>query len=87
MHSKTVCVNFKDGARRRSRKSRPSKTQWKRNDLGWLERRYVGFEEAPASVGWRTLQIVPEAKLTEGVSIDDYSTWRAVRFADRDEGV
>ena len=27
----------------------------------------------------------PEAKLTEGVSIDDYSTWRAVRFADRDE--
>ena len=21
----------------------------------------------------------------EGVSIDDYSTWRAVRFADRDE--
>ena len=27
----------------------------------------------------------PEAKLTEGVSIDDYSTWRAVRFADPDE--
>ena len=27
----------------------------------------------------------PEAKLTEGVSIDDYSTWRAVRFADQDE--
>ena len=27
----------------------------------------------------------PEAKTTEGVSIDDYSTWRAVRFADRDE--
>ena len=27
----------------------------------------------------------PEAKLTEGVSIDDYSTWRAVRFAERDE--
>ena len=23
--------------------------------------------------------------LTEGVSIDDYSTYRAVRFADRDE--
>ena len=22
---------------------------------------------------------------TEGVSIDDYSTWRAVRFAERDE--
>ena len=32
------------------------------------------------------LQRLPEAKLTEGVSIDDYSTWRAVRFADRDEG-
>ena len=31
------------------------------------------------------LQRLPEAKLTEGVSIDDYSTWRAVRFADRDE--
>ena len=27
----------------------------------------------------------PAAKLTEGVSIDDYSTWRAVRFAERDE--
>ena len=31
------------------------------------------------------LQSRPEAKLTEGVSIDDYSTWRAVRFADPDE--
>ena len=31
------------------------------------------------------LQRRPEAKLTEGVSIDDYSTWRAVRFADPDE--
>ena len=31
------------------------------------------------------LQRLPEAKVTEGVSIDDYSTWRAVRFADRDE--
>ena len=28
---------------------------------------------------------MPQAKVTEGVSIDDYSTWRAVRFADRDE--
>ena len=28
---------------------------------------------------------MPEAKVTEGVSIDDYSTWRAVRFADRNE--
>ena len=27
------------------------------------------------------LQSLPEAKLTVGVSIDDYSTWRATRFA------
>ena len=27
----------------------------------------------------------PEAKVTEGVSIDDFSTWRAVRFAKQDE--
>ena len=31
------------------------------------------------------LQRLPEAKVTEGVSIDDHSTWRATRFADRDE--
>ena len=31
------------------------------------------------------LQSLPEAKLTEGVSIDDYATWRAVRFADQNE--
>ena len=31
------------------------------------------------------LMKMPAARLTEGVSIDDYSTWRAVRFADRDE--
>ena len=30
-------------------------------------------------------ELAAEAKVTEGVSIDDYSTWRAVRFADRDE--
>ena len=28
------------------------------------------------------LQILPDAKVTEGVSIDDYGTWRATRFAD-----
>ena len=28
------------------------------------------------------LQSLPEARVTEGVSIDDYSTWRATRFAD-----
>ena len=45
--------------------------------------RYGGFAEA----GRRSveLQRLPEAKVTEGVSIDDYSTWRAVRFADRNE--
>ena len=31
------------------------------------------------------LQRRPEAKVTEGVSIDDYSTRRAVRFANPDE--
>ena len=56
-----------------------------RNDLGYLERRYGGFEEAMQRA--EANRNVPEAKLTEGVSIDDYSTWRAVRFADRDEGV
>ena len=28
---------------------------------------------------------MPQANVTEGVSIDDYSTWRATRLADRDE--
>ena len=31
------------------------------------------------------LQILPEARVTEGVSIDDYETWRATRFADPQE--
>ena len=45
--------------------------------------RYGGFAEA----GRRSVELQrrPEAKLTEGVSIDDFSTWRAVRFAERDE--
>ena len=54
----------------------------KRNDLVYLER-YGGFGEAMQRVA--ALHNLPEAKLTEGVSIDDYSTWRAVRFADPDE--
>ena len=45
---------------------------------------YGGFGGAMERLG--VLYKIPEAKLTEGVSIDDYSTWRAVRFADRDEG-
>ena len=45
--------------------------------------RYGGFAEA----GRRSVELQrrPEAKITEGVSIDDYSTWRATRFADPDE--
>ena len=45
---------------------------------------YGGFAKA----GRRSveLQRLPQAKVTEGGSIDHYSTWRAVRFADRDEG-
>ncbi len=45
--------------------------------------RYGGFGGAMKRSA--ALQILPQAKLTEGVSIDDYSTWRAVRFAERDE--
>ena len=44
---------------------------------------YGGFDGAMERLG--VLYKMPEAKVTEGVSIDDYSTWRAVRFADRDE--
>ena len=41
--------------------------------------RYGGF----AAAGRRSaeLQRLPEARVTEGVSIDDYSTFRATRFA------
>ena len=53
-----------------------------RKDREFLAR-YGGFSKAARrSV---ELQRSPEAKLTEGVSIDDFSTWRAVRFAERDE--
>ena len=53
-----------------------------RKDREFLAR-YGGFAKA----GRRSveLQRLPEVKVTEGVSIDDYSTWRAVRFAERDE--
>ena len=42
---------------------------------------YGGF----AAAGKRSaeLNVSPKQKLTEGVSIDDYSTWRATRFAAR----
>ena len=45
--------------------------------------RYGGFGGAMKRSAY--LQKLPEAKVTEGVSIDDYSTWRATRFADPDE--
>ena len=45
--------------------------------------RYGG--RGPAMQRAAALHKLPEAKLTEGVSIDDFSTWRAVRFAERDE--
>ena len=41
--------------------------------------------QGPAMKRAAALMNMTAAKLTEGVSIDDYSTWRAVRFADRDE--
>ena len=44
---------------------------------------YGGFDGAMERLG--VLYPMPEAKVTEGVSIDDYGTWRATRFADQDE--
>ena len=44
---------------------------------------YGGFGGAMKRLG--VLYEMPEAEVTEGVSIDDYDTWRAVRFADQDE--
>ena len=44
---------------------------------------YGGFNAAMKKGA--ELESLPQAKLTEGVSIDDYSTWRATRFADSDE--
>ena len=43
---------------------------------------YGGF--GPAMKRLAALYKMPKAKVTEGVSIDDYSTWRAVRFAERE---
>ena len=44
---------------------------------------YGGFGGAMERLG--VLYEMPEATVTEGVSIDDYSTWQAVRLAERDE--
>ena len=54
----------------------------KQDDWEFFDR-YGG--RGPAMKRAAALYQLPEAKVTEGVSIDDYSTWRAVRFADRDE--
>ena len=54
----------------------------KQKDREFLAR-YGGFGKALQRLV--ALERLPEAKVTEGVSIDDYSTWRAVRFADPDE--
>ena len=54
----------------------------KQNDRQFLAR-YGGFGRSMQRAA--ALHKLPEAKLTEGVSIDDYSTWRATRFADPDE--
>ena len=45
---------------------------------------YGGF--AGAAKRSVELQKLPESRVTEGVSIDDYSTWRATRFAGPEDG-
>ena len=44
---------------------------------------YGGFNAAMKKGA--QLESLPEARVTEGVSIDDYGTWRATRFADPQE--
>ena len=46
---------------------------------------YGGLIQAGES--YKELLKLPEAELTEGVSINDYSTWRATRFAAREDGL
>ena len=41
---------------------------------------YGGFNAAMKKGA--ELESIPEAKVTEGVSIDDYSTYRATRFSE-----
>ena len=58
----------------------------KQNDLAYLEQ-YGGFGPAMKRVA-ALINMPPEPEANEakeGVSIDDYSTWRAVRFAEPDE--
>ena len=51
-------------------------------DEDFLEQ-YGGFAAAGRRLA--ELQRLPEARVTEGVSIDEYSTFRATRFADSEE--
>ena len=46
--------------------------------------RYGGFNEALQRLA--ALQRMPEARVTEGVSIDEYSTFRATRFSSKNGG-
>ena len=61
---------------------RPASTSRREVSLGY---RVLRPEKGPAPNATCEYLPFPQAKVTEGVSIDDYSTWRAVRFADRDE--
>ena len=58
------------------------KEAMKLDDWPFLER-YGG--RSPALSRLLELMRMPAANVTEGVSIDDYDTWRAVRFADQNE--
>ena len=60
----------------------------KRNDLVYLEPSMEASTPAMKRVAALTRICLLNPKLTKlqtGVSIDDYSTWRAVRFAEQDE--
>ena len=54
-----------------------------RTNEGTVLAEYGGFNAAMKKGA--ELESLPEAKVTEGVSIDDYSTWRATRFAALEE--
>ena len=54
-----------------------------RTNDGTVLAEYGGFNAAMKRGA--QLESLPEAKVTEGVSIDDYGTWRATRFAEQEE--
>ena len=61
---------------------RPASTSRREVSLGY---RALRPEKGPAPNATCEYLPFPEAKVTEGVSIDDYSTYRATRLAERDE--